>query len=406
MGFDEELAKNHEVIIFDNRGIGESTVASYDDPITIELMAKDTIELVKHFGIKRFNLFGVSMGGMIALCVALNVPPDLKLEKLVIGAGFAQIKSYLKKYQEIEELCKLPEMNHPKSIQEQKNMLLSSENDLAKYFFKHPDELDKLDKIAEIIFKTNDKRPIEIYKRQWEAIKQCNLVSRLQTIKVPTLIIHGEDDELIPIQEGELLDREIPNTQFYRIPNVGHGWLKINRDGCCIETELDEWGQNKEKEIEDIPTRPEETLDSEAPEESNHKTLVGVENRWKEESKPKKLTGVEHAKIDELSSGGDREEMGVEPYKNRDFRHYQKSANVDCQKSADMKHNNNSDNTKDNESKAKKDAHEIFDGQESGRRRKDSSELNNEPTVDKIEAGGKKVVRRFPSEDLTGSLAD
>lgn len=60
------------VIVFDNRGIGESTVASYFEPITIELMAQDTIELVKHLGIKRFNLFGGSMGGRIALCVAFE----------------------------------------------------------------------------------------------------------------------------------------------------------------------------------------------------------------------------------------------------------------------------------------------------------------------------------------------
>lgn len=61
-----------DVIVFDNRGIGESTVASYFEPITIELMAQDTIELVKHLGIKRFNLFGGSMGGRIALCVAFE----------------------------------------------------------------------------------------------------------------------------------------------------------------------------------------------------------------------------------------------------------------------------------------------------------------------------------------------
>ncbi|CAG8750931.1 30941_t:CDS:2, partial [Gigaspora margarita] len=126
-----------------------------------------------------------------------------------------------------------------------------------------------------------------------------------------------------------------------------------------------EWGQNKEKEIEDIPTRPDENLNN-------------------------------------------------------------------CQKSADMKYNKNSDNTKDgdidkigackddtksvelantdrniakiDESEAKKDGHEIFDGQGSGRRRKDSSELNNEPTKDEIEASGKKVVRRFPSEDVVHKI--
>ena len=53
-------------------------------------------------------------------------------------------------------------------------------------------------------------------------MKQFDIVSKLQTIKVPTLIIHGEVDKLVSIQEGELLAREIPDTIFVRIPKVGH----------------------------------------------------------------------------------------------------------------------------------------------------------------------------------------
>ncbi|CAG8512361.1 44297_t:CDS:2 [Gigaspora margarita] len=50
------------VIILDNRGMGESSVVSSDDPISLDLMAQDTIALIKHLGIKKFNLFGWSMG--------------------------------------------------------------------------------------------------------------------------------------------------------------------------------------------------------------------------------------------------------------------------------------------------------------------------------------------------------
>ena len=45
--------------------MGESSVRSLDDPITHDLMAQDTIALVKHLGIKRFNLLGLSMGGNV-----------------------------------------------------------------------------------------------------------------------------------------------------------------------------------------------------------------------------------------------------------------------------------------------------------------------------------------------------
>jgi len=109
------------VILFDNHGMGESSVIS-SDTISIDLIVQDTITLVKYLGIKQFNLLGWSMGGKIwnlniqcpfndrlwltivkfpftcififififldhiALCVTLNIPSDLRLEKLIIYA--------------------------------------------------------------------------------------------------------------------------------------------------------------------------------------------------------------------------------------------------------------------------------------------------------------------------------
>ncbi|RIA88507.1 Alpha/Beta hydrolase protein [Glomus cerebriforme] len=217
MGLEEDLAKNRKVILLDNRGIGESSVISSDDPISIDLMAQDIIALVKHLGIKRFNLLGWSMGGLIATFIALDVPSDLKLEKLVLIACTVQPIVN----PSFETLYNLPEFDFPKSIQEQRDAIPKKfEKNCVDYLLEHP---DKFDKFAEIMF--NTRRPFEIFKRQWEAIKIANngnFVSKLSTIKVPTLLIHGEADESVSIEDSELLDREIPNTKFLRIPKAGH----------------------------------------------------------------------------------------------------------------------------------------------------------------------------------------
>ncbi|CAG8789638.1 6330_t:CDS:2, partial [Gigaspora rosea] len=161
VGYDEELAKYQQVIVFDNRGIGESTVASFYDPITVELLAQDTIGLIKHLGFKRFNLFGKAMGAKTAFIVALRLPSDLKLEKLVIVSGSPRINSDSIMSQRLEQIYNLPEMKLPKTIQEQKDHILGGyENELSKYFLEHP---DKLDKFAELILSTNPKRPFEIF---------------------------------------------------------------------------------------------------------------------------------------------------------------------------------------------------------------------------------------------------
>src|SRR5206468_5600599 len=66
------LAAKHHVITFDNRGIG----ASSGSPATsIEQMAKDAITFIKAMGFKQVDLFGFSMGGMIAQEIVLMEPP-------------------------------------------------------------------------------------------------------------------------------------------------------------------------------------------------------------------------------------------------------------------------------------------------------------------------------------------
>ncbi|KAF0561598.1 alpha/beta hydrolase [Gigaspora margarita] len=215
MDLKEELVKNRKVIIFDNRGMGESSVVSPYDPISMDLMAQDTIALVKHLGFKRFNLLGWSMGGRIAVHVASNIPSELELEKLIICSSSPRpsTSSYF------ENLYNLPKPpDPPKNIQELKDEIIKTfEKSFVDYMVQHPDVFDKY---AEIQFTSNC--PFEIFKRQWEAIKKAHVVSKLKVIKVPTLLIHGEADLVNSIKESEVFAREIANSKFIPIPKAGH----------------------------------------------------------------------------------------------------------------------------------------------------------------------------------------
>ncbi|RIB20466.1 Alpha/Beta hydrolase protein [Gigaspora rosea] len=150
--------------------MGESSVVSSDDPISLDLMAQDTIALIKHLGIKKFNLFGWSMGEPL------------------------------------------------KNVQEQKDLIMNAfEKCFTDYMLENPEILDKLAKIQ-----VNSNRPFEIFKRQWEALKGIDNVSKTQMIKTTTLLFHGEADEMLPITEGEFIANAIPNLKFIRILNAGH----------------------------------------------------------------------------------------------------------------------------------------------------------------------------------------
>ncbi|CAG8461316.1 5406_t:CDS:2 [Dentiscutata erythropus] len=195
--------------------MGESSVVSQFDPISIDLIAQDTIALVKYLGIKQFNLLGWSMGGLIAVHVASNIPLDFELEKLIICASHAQpLESHY--FETLYNLPKPPDL--PKNIQEQKDKFMRTyDKGFIDYMVEHPDIFDKY---AEIQLTSN--LPFEIFKRQWETIKETNILSKSKTIKVPTLLIYGEADKVVPIKEGELLAREIPNNKFISFPKGGH----------------------------------------------------------------------------------------------------------------------------------------------------------------------------------------
>jgi pimeloyl-ACP methyl ester carboxylesterase len=66
------IATKHRVITFDNRGVGASTGST---PDTIQAMAKDAVTFIRALGFTQVDLFGFSMGGMIAQVIAQDEPP-------------------------------------------------------------------------------------------------------------------------------------------------------------------------------------------------------------------------------------------------------------------------------------------------------------------------------------------
>jgi len=75
------IAAKHRVITFDNRGVGASTGAT---PTTIEEMARDAVTFIRALGFDQVDLFGLSMGGMIAQVIAQQHP---QLVRKMILAG-------------------------------------------------------------------------------------------------------------------------------------------------------------------------------------------------------------------------------------------------------------------------------------------------------------------------------
>lgn len=83
-GIVPQLAERYQVIVFDNRGVGQTEKP--DIPYSIEMMAEDTAGLLSVLGIERAHILGASMGGRIAVALALQ-HPELVESLILVSTG-------------------------------------------------------------------------------------------------------------------------------------------------------------------------------------------------------------------------------------------------------------------------------------------------------------------------------
>jgi pimeloyl-ACP methyl ester carboxylesterase len=165
------LAQRYQVIVFDNRGAGRTDKP--DIPYSIEMMAEDTAELMKALAIERASLLGISMGGKIALDLALRHPEGV--EKLLLASTSARVLNTRKRLRRLRLLG-----------------LLSS---LPLFRSKHP-------------------QPRYAFLRQLQASSSYSCIARLHELHCPTIILHGKRDRTTPYALAEEMHAGIQGSRL------------------------------------------------------------------------------------------------------------------------------------------------------------------------------------------------
>lgn len=206
----EKLASNHTVIVFDNRGIGNTT--SGNNNFTIPQLADDTSGLLDALKIKKADVMGWSMGGFIAQELALKHPD--KVGKLIIYASICGGK---------ESAPPTPDVM--KVFSNQTGTSLDRIKGFIPLLFppewrtQNPNYLQNLPAITENI-------PNETLNLQTQGIMNwpgtCN---RLNSISQPTLVIVGTDDTLTVPENSLLMTEKIPAAWLVQIKDGGHGLM-------------------------------------------------------------------------------------------------------------------------------------------------------------------------------------
>jgi len=225
-GLHLKLAKKRTVLVFDNRGVGETTYP--DTQFSIEDLAEDVVDLSKALGWERFDLFGISMGGAISQAVAINHGD--RIRKLILGCTSPRAGDYINKLSSSLGMSRTnnqganPNDNKKKSREERVRDSMAI-NYTEKWMAENPQKLAELVKLEMSL-----KKSLSGIEKQFNARLKFDSTERLHQIKNPTLIIAGSGDRLTPYENSLRLQRLIPNSHFHLIHEAGHGFWTTHPD--------------------------------------------------------------------------------------------------------------------------------------------------------------------------------
>ena len=234
-GFCERLAAcGYRVIRYDNRDAGLSerlshlgtpNVGSYvrralvfgpravDPPYLVSDMARDLVGLLDGLGIERAHVVGMSMGGMIAQAAALQAPSRLlSLSSLSSTAGG---RGHLPRPRALRALIAKPADGEPAAIERGMKLF----DALRGPRFEH--DVEGCRELARRAYRRSHFP--EGFARQLAAVcGSPNRLPALRRLRLPTLVLHGTADPLIPVGAGKLVAAAVPGARLHLIEGWGH----------------------------------------------------------------------------------------------------------------------------------------------------------------------------------------
>ncbi|TCC92376.1 alpha/beta hydrolase [Pedobacter frigiditerrae] len=206
------LAKQFQVVLFDNKGIGASEGQTPDN---IEAMAQDAISFIKALGYKKVNLLGFSMGGFIAQQITLD-EPTLVNKLILAGTG-------PKGSQNLADIVKPLTASAGMTPDEQKLYLFYNTTPSSRLFGQQ-----SLNRINKRKLNRDPDTEMPAIQAQLKSIlgwaqPDANAVSQLRNVRIPVLIVNGNNDIMVPTINSYLMYQEIPNAKLNLYPDSGHG---------------------------------------------------------------------------------------------------------------------------------------------------------------------------------------
>jgi pimeloyl-ACP methyl ester carboxylesterase len=202
----DRLAERFEVVLLDNRGIGESEAPP--GPYTAAQMAGDVLGVLDEVGIERAHVVGTSLGGMIAQELALAAPE--RVEKLVLvcttpgGPEAAPMPA-----QTVQLMAEAPGLEPLVALRKfvENALAPGASEELVERILAHRVATDQ---------------PPAAWLAQAAAGAAFDAWDRLPGLTAPTLVLHGTEDAVVDPANAELLASRIAGARVEHFDGCGH----------------------------------------------------------------------------------------------------------------------------------------------------------------------------------------
>jgi pimeloyl-ACP methyl ester carboxylesterase len=200
------VSAHYRTILFDNRGVGKSDVPP--GAYSVAQMAADAAAVLDAAGIARAHVFGVSMGGMIAQEFALNYPE--RVNRLVLGCTACGGPNSVSAERKVLDILMARATMTPDEGAEA----------MVPYIYDASTPRQRIDE--DLAIRRLNYPQAAGYMGQVQAILAWSTFDRLAGIRAPTLIIHGETDQLVPPENARILAQHIAGSRLVMLPHASH----------------------------------------------------------------------------------------------------------------------------------------------------------------------------------------
>ncbi|MDX6728304.1 MAG: hypothetical protein QOK49_3109 [Baekduia sp.] len=205
----DDLTRDFDVITYDHRGIGRS--ARVDDPFSVVELAEDAAGLLDALGVESAHVLGISMGGMVAQELALRHPE--RIRTLTLGCTYCGGPDGRLAPQATIERLTAGMMSGDRELA----IRTGFEINVSAGFAAQEGSYDTFRAMAKAL-----PAAVPVIMLQMQAIAQHDTSARLASLGVPTLVIHGDEDEMLPVENGRQIAALIPGARLEILEGVGH----------------------------------------------------------------------------------------------------------------------------------------------------------------------------------------